>query len=132
MIRTINPGEFTDKKRFTRWKERVLREYPMWRGKYNTRAAFPLFLLPLAFDAKELIMKIIEMIMTICELIAQVISQATQGFIPAGAVDEMGILILLILFRAGFDFTKKILDILIVIFAIYLVIQLLPSILAVI
>ncbi|MGC1122266.1 MAG: hypothetical protein WBA22_14340 [Candidatus Methanofastidiosia archaeon] len=131
MIRTINPGEFTDRNHFNRWKERVLRGYPMWRGKFNTRAAFPLFLF-VTFDAKELIMKIIEMIMTICELIAQVISQATQGFVPAEAVDEIGILILLILFRAGFDFTKKILDILIIIFAIYLVIRLLPSILAVI
>ena len=70
--------------------------------------------------------------MTLCEFIASLISEATAGFIPAGAVDEMGILILLVLIRAGFDFTKKILDILIVIFVIYLVIQLIPSIMAVI
>jgi hypothetical protein len=32
--------------------------------------------------------------------------------------------------RAGFDFTKKILEILIIIFVIYIFIQLLPSVLA--
>lgn len=85
-----------------------------------------------SFDVTELIMKIIEMVMSICELLATIISDATAGFVPPAAVDEMGILILLILLRAGFDFTKRILEILIVIFAIYVIIQLIPSILAVI
>ncbi|MBU7045032.1 MAG: hypothetical protein HXS54_01235 [Theionarchaea archaeon] len=84
------------------------------------------------FDVSDFILRLIEMILSLCEFIATLISEATQGFIPPSAVDEMGILILLILFRAGFDFTKKILDILIIIFAIYLVLQLLPPILAVI
>ena len=131
MNKTINPEKFLDRNRFNRWKKRILRTYPMWRGKYNSRAFFLCFLLN-PFDVKELVLKIIEMIMSICELLAQLISDATQGFIPAAVVDEMGILILLILLRAGFDFTKKILEILIVIFAIYVVIQLIPSILAVI
>lgn len=85
--------------------------------------------LPL-IDVSELIMNIIKMIMTICELLAGLISEATSGFIPAAAVDEIGILVLLILFRAGFDFTKKILEILIVIFALYVFLQILPSVLS--
>jgi len=75
-------------------------------------------------------MKIVELIMEVCELIADQISELTSGLVPADAVDELGILVILILVRAGFDFTRKILEILIIIFAIYLLIQLLPSILA--
>ena len=78
----------------------------------------------------EFIMKIVELIMEVCELIADQISALTSGLVPADAVDELGILVILILVRAGFDFTRKILEILIIIFAIYLLIQLLPSILA--
>lgn len=78
----------------------------------------------------EFIMKIVELIMEVCELIADQISELTSGLVPADAVDELGILVILILVRAGFDFTRKILEILIIIFAIYLLIQLLPSILA--
>jgi len=131
MNKTINPSQFVDRNRFNRWKDRIWRAYPIWRGRYNSRAFFLFFVLN-PFDVRELVLKIIEMVMSICELLAQLISDATAGFIPAGVVDEMGILILLILLRAGFDFTKKILEILIVIFAIYVVIQLIPSILAVI
>ncbi|MBU7046489.1 MAG: hypothetical protein HXS54_08635 [Theionarchaea archaeon] len=80
----------------------------------------------------EFIMRIVEMIMKICELVAEQISEFTSGFIPADAVDELGILVILVLVRAGFDFTKKILEILIIIFLIYIFIQLLPSILAMI
>jgi hypothetical protein len=78
----------------------------------------------------EFIMKIVELIMDICELIAEMISGFTAGFIPPEAVDEVGILVILVLLRAGFDFTRKILEILIIIIGIYIFIQLLPSILA--
>lgn len=131
MIREINPKRFLDRNRFQRWRNRIYRQYSIWRGPSNTKTVFPALVL-FSFDARELIMKIVELVISICELIASLISEATAGFIPASVVDEMGILILLILLRAGFDFTKKILEILIVIFAIYVVIQLIPSILAVI
>ncbi len=78
----------------------------------------------------EFVMKIVEMVMEICELIADMISGLTSGLVPSEAVDELGILVILILLRAGFEFTKKVLEILIIIFAIYLLIQVLPSILA--
>lgn len=78
----------------------------------------------------EFIMKIVGMIMEVCELIADQISELTSGFVPSDAVDELGILVILVLVRAGFDFTKKILEILIIIFALYLLIQLIPSVLA--
>jgi hypothetical protein len=81
-------------------------------------------------NATEFIMKVVEMIMEICELIAVQISELTAGFVPPDAVDELGILIILLLIRAGFDFTKRIVEILIIIFAIFLFLQLLPSILA--
>jgi len=80
--------------------------------------------------ATEFVMKIVEMVMEICELVADMISELTSGFVPTEAVDELGILIILILLRAGFDFTKKVLEILIAIFAVYLLIQMLPSLLA--
>ncbi len=78
----------------------------------------------------EFIMRVVEMIMEVCELIADQISELTAGFIPPEAVDELGILIILLLVRAGFDFTRKIIEILIVVFLVYLIIQLLPSLLA--
>lgn len=78
----------------------------------------------------EFIMRVVEMIMEVCELIADQISELTAGFIPPEAVDELGILIILLLVRAGFDFTRKIIEILIVVFVVYLIIQLLPSLLA--
>jgi hypothetical protein len=81
-------------------------------------------------NATEFVMKIVEMVMDICELLADMISELTAGFVPSEAVDEVGILVILILLRAGFDFTKKVLEILIVIFAVYIFIQLLPSLLA--
>lgn len=81
-------------------------------------------------NATEFIMKVVQMIMEICELIAEQISELTSGFVPPDAVDELGILIILLLIRAGFDFTKRIVEILIIIFAIFLFLQILPSILA--
>jgi hypothetical protein len=84
----------------------------------------------LLLTTTEFIMKIVEMVMDICELIADQISELTAGFIPPDAVDELGILIILLLVRAGFDFTKKVLEILIVVFLVYLFIQLLPSLLS--
>ena len=84
----------------------------------------------LLLSTTEFIMKIVELIMQICELMAEQISEFTSGLVPSDAVDELGILVILVLVRAGFDFTKKILEILIIVFAIYLFIQVLPSILA--
>jgi len=81
-------------------------------------------------SAPEFIMRIVEMIMEICEIIADQISQFTSGLIPPDAVDELGILVIFIIVRAGFDFTRRIVEILIIIFAFYLFIQVLPSILA--
>jgi hypothetical protein len=84
----------------------------------------------LLLGTTEFILQIVKMVMDICELLADMVSGFTAGFVPPDAVDELGILIILVLLRAGFDFTKKILEILIIIFVVYLVIQLLPSILA--
>ncbi|MBU7044530.1 MAG: hypothetical protein HXS47_13140 [Theionarchaea archaeon] len=81
-------------------------------------------------NATEFIIKVVGMIMEICELIADQISELTSGLVPSDAVDELGILIILLLLRAGFDFTRKVLEILIIIFALFLFIQVLPTILA--
>ncbi len=81
-------------------------------------------------SAVEFIMRIIGIIMNACESLAIEISELTAGFIPPDAVDEMGILVIFVLVRAGFEFSKKVLEILIVIIAIYLFLQLLPSVMA--
>lgn len=81
-------------------------------------------------SAVEFIMRIINIIMNACESLAIEISELTAGFIPPDAVDEMGILVIFVLVRAGFEFSKKVLEILIIIIAIYLFLQLLPSVMA--
>lgn len=78
----------------------------------------------------EFIMRIVGLIMEMCEIVASEISGMTSGLIPPEAVDEVGILVIFILVRAGFEFTKKVLEILIVVFIIYVFIQMLPSVLA--
>lgn len=79
-------------------------------------------------DIGQFVINVVEAILSFSEFIAEEISSLTNGFLPEGAVNEVGILILLVLLRLGFDYAKKILEILIVIFVVYLVIQLLPSI----
>jgi len=79
-------------------------------------------------DIGQFVINIVEAILSFSEFIAEEISALTNGFLPEGAVNEIGILILLVLLRLGFDYAKKILEILIVIFIVYIVIQLLPSI----
>ncbi|MBU6997077.1 MAG: hypothetical protein HXS41_05925 [Theionarchaea archaeon] len=84
----------------------------------------------LLLGTTEFILQIVKMVMDICELLADMVSEFTAGFVPPDAVDELGILIILVLLRAGFDFTRKVLEILIIIFMLYLLVQLLPSIVA--
>ncbi|MBU7015691.1 MAG: hypothetical protein HXS52_11660 [Theionarchaea archaeon] len=84
----------------------------------------------LLLGTTEFILQIVKMVMDICELLADMVSEFTAGFVPPDAVDELGILIILVLLRAGFDFTRKVLEILIIIFVLYLLVQLLPSIVA--
>jgi len=79
-------------------------------------------------DIGQFVINVVEAILEFSEFIAEEISNLTNGFLPEGAVNEVGILILLVLLRLGFDYAKKILEILIVIFIVYIVIQLLPSI----
>ena len=79
-------------------------------------------------EITELIISIIEMIIDIAKLIAGAISDATAGLVPPDAVGPMGILILLIILKAGFDFTKRVLDILIIIFLFYVLLRIIPTI----
>ena len=79
-------------------------------------------------DIGQFVINVVEAILSFSEFIAEEISTLTNGFLPEGAVNEVGILILLVLLRLGFDYAKKILEILIVIFIVYIIIQLLPSI----
>lgn len=79
-------------------------------------------------DIGQFIKNVVDAILSFSDFIAEEISALTNGFLPEAAVNEVGILILLVILRLGFDYAKKILEILIVIFVIYIVIQLLPSI----
>ncbi len=79
-------------------------------------------------DIGQFVINIVQAILAFSEFIAEEISSLTNGFVPEGAVNEIGILILLVLLRLGFDYAKKILEILIVVFVVYVIIQLLPSI----
>ncbi|KYC45055.1 MAG: hypothetical protein APG12_00980 [Candidatus Methanofastidiosum methylothiophilum] len=79
-------------------------------------------------DIGQIIKNIVDAILSFSDFIAEEISALTNGFLPEASVNEVGILILLVILRIGFDYAKKIIEILIVIFAIYIVIQLLPSI----
>jgi hypothetical protein len=80
-------------------------------------------------DITELVLTIIEMMVDIAKMIAGAISDATAGIVPPDAVGPLGILILLVILKAGFDFTKKVIDILIIIFLFYVLIRIIPMIL---
>jgi len=79
-------------------------------------------------DIGQFIKNVVDAILSFSEFIAEQISALTNGFLPEAAVNEIGILILLVVLRIGFDYAKKLLEIIIVIFIVYIVIQLLPSI----
>lgn len=78
-------------------------------------------------DVSGIVIEIVQMVMKVCELIAEMVSALTAGLIPVSAVDEVGILIILLVFRAGFDFTKKILNVLIIIVGLYITLQIVAS-----
>ena len=80
-------------------------------------------------DIAELVISIIEMIIDMAKMIAGAISDATAGIVPPDAVAPLGILILLVILKTGFDFTKKVIDILIIIFLFYVLIRIIPMIL---
>ncbi|MCK4637733.1 MAG: hypothetical protein KAT49_07635 [Methanomicrobia archaeon] len=80
-------------------------------------------------DITELILGIIEMMINMAKMIAEAISDATAGIVPPDAVAPLGVLILLVILKAGFDFTKKVMDILIIIFVFYVLIRVIPTIL---
>ncbi|MFQ6088951.1 MAG: hypothetical protein ACE5K0_08635 [Candidatus Methanofastidiosia archaeon] len=76
----------------------------------------------------DLILRIVETFLEISTFFASELSNLTKDFVPQESIDDIAILILLLILRAGFDFTKKLLEILIIFFAIYVFIQILPSI----
>ncbi|MCK4246906.1 MAG: hypothetical protein KAX04_00010 [Methanomicrobia archaeon] len=80
-------------------------------------------------EITELVLTIIEMMVDIAKMIAGAISDATAGIVPPDAVGPLGILILLVILKAGFDFTKKVIDVLIIIFLFYVLIRIIPMIL---
>ena len=80
-------------------------------------------------DITELVLTIIEMVIDIAKMIAGAISDATAGIVPPDAVGPLGILILLVILKAGFDFTKRVIDVLIIIFLFYVLIRIIPMIL---
>jgi len=81
-------------------------------------------------DVIELVTSITKMIIGMAKMIAGAISDATSGMIPPDAVAPIGILILLVVLKAGFDFTKRIIDILIIIFLFYTLIRVIPTVLS--
>jgi len=80
-------------------------------------------------DPIELLTNIVSIMFKLAESIASEISAASEGIIPPEAVGIFSLVILLLLLRLGFDFTKKIVDILLVVFGIYLVLAILPNVL---
>jgi len=80
-------------------------------------------------DPIEILTQVISFMFEIAQRIAEEISEASEGVIPPEAVGVFSMVILLVLLRFGFDFTKKIVDILLVIFVIYLFLAILPNIL---
>ncbi len=80
-------------------------------------------------EITELIITIVRMFIDIAKMIAQAISDVTRGMVPADAVGPLGVLILLIILKAGFDFTKRVLDVLIIIFLFYVLLRIIPTIL---
>ena len=80
-------------------------------------------------EITTLVMAIISMLIEMAKLIAGAISDITVGIVPPDVVAPLGILILLVVLKAGFDFTKRILDILIVIFLLYVLLRIVPAVL---
>ncbi|HPR40970.1 MAG TPA: hypothetical protein PK718_00275 [Candidatus Methanofastidiosa archaeon] len=80
-------------------------------------------------DPIELLTNIVSVMFDLAESIASEISAASEGVVPPEAVGIFSLVILLALLRLGFDFTKKIVDVLLVIFCIYLVLAILPNVL---
>ena len=81
-------------------------------------------------DVIEFILTLTKMLLDVAKYVATQISALTGGFVPAEAVDDVALLILLLVIRLGYEYSKKVLDILIVLVSIYLFLLLLPSILA--
>jgi len=81
-------------------------------------------------DIIELVISVIEMMIDMAKIIAGAISDATAGIVPPDAVAPLGILILLVILKTGFDFTKKVIDILIIIFLFYTLIRVIPTVLS--
>jgi hypothetical protein len=83
-----------------------------------------------AMDVIDFILTLITKLLDLAKFVAEQLSQVTGGFVPANAVDEVALLILLLVIRFSHDYSKKILDILIVLISIYIFLLILPSILA--
>lgn len=81
-------------------------------------------------DVIEFVLTLITKLLDLAKFVAEQLSQVTGGFVPANAVDDVALLILLLVIRFGHDYSKKILDILIVLVSIYIFLLILPSILA--
>ncbi|MBN1786103.1 MAG: hypothetical protein JW825_03820 [Candidatus Methanofastidiosa archaeon] len=79
-------------------------------------------------DPIDLLSNIVSIMFGLAESIATEISDASSGIVPPEAVGIFSLVILLALLRLGFDFTKKIVDILLVIFCIYLVLAIIPNV----
>ncbi len=79
-------------------------------------------------DIGQVIINIIDAILSFSGYLAEEISALTSGFLPEAAVKDVGVLILLAILRIGFDYAKKLLEIFIIIFVAYIIIQILPSI----
>ncbi len=80
-------------------------------------------------DPIDIISNVLVIMFDVAERVAAEISAASEGIVPPEAVGVFSIVILLVLLRLGFDFTKKIVDILLVIFIIYLALAILPNVL---
>ncbi|MHC1605079.1 MAG: hypothetical protein ACXQTP_03815 [Candidatus Methanofastidiosia archaeon] len=79
-------------------------------------------------DPIELLTRIVQVIFELARSIAEEISHASEGIIPPDAVGVFSVVILLLLIRIGFDFTKKVVDILLIVFGVYLLLAIIPNI----
>ncbi|MCC7569375.1 MAG: hypothetical protein KO463_07170 [Candidatus Methanofastidiosa archaeon] len=79
-------------------------------------------------DPLAIISQVLAIMFNVAETVASEISAASEGIVPPEAVGVFSIVILLVLLRLGFDFTKKVVDILLVIFVIYLALAIIPNV----
>ena len=79
-------------------------------------------------DPLAIISQVLAVMFSVAETVASEISAASEGIVPPEAVGVFSIVILLVLLRLGFDFTKKVVDILLVIFVIYLALAIIPNV----